>query len=73
MQETENRLVLDLVTDMASVVCFVFDVEQFATVHQLKEVVEEIKFPIEETANLVAKRDARPLICVCCVFVCRRA
>jgi hypothetical protein len=80
-QDTENKLVLDLVTDMADVICFVFDVEQFATVPQLKGVFEEIKSPIEQTAELVAKRNARPLICaywigvhlLCLITSCSRS
>jgi hypothetical protein len=70
-QDTENKLVLDLVANMADVVCFVFDVEQFATVPQLKAVIEEIKSPMGETAELVAKRSTRPLICAYyfCVYL----
>jgi hypothetical protein len=64
-QDVENELVLNLLTDMSDVFGFVFDVEQFATVPQLKEVVEEIKVPIEKTVELVFKREDRPLIRAC--------
>ncbi|OCH85338.1 hypothetical protein OBBRIDRAFT_321306 [Obba rivulosa] len=58
-QDEENGDVLDLVSDMSDIIGYIFDVNQFATIAQLKTVIEEMKGPMQEASQLVMERDQR--------------
>ncbi|OCH83993.1 hypothetical protein OBBRIDRAFT_840043 [Obba rivulosa] len=58
-QDEENKDVLDLLIDMSDIVHYTFDMEQFATVEQLKVVIEEARVLMQEATNLVFKRGDR--------------
>jgi hypothetical protein len=58
-QEQCNQLVLDLAENMACVVGYVSDIQQFARVVQLKMAIEDIQPLLEDTTNFIIQHTSR--------------
>ncbi|OCH89251.1 hypothetical protein OBBRIDRAFT_31370 [Obba rivulosa] len=56
-QNQENGDMLDLLTGMSEVVQYTFDIDQFATVAQLKTVIDEAEAVMQEATDLIFKHD----------------
>jgi hypothetical protein len=54
-----NKLLLDLVDNMACTLGYVEDVEQFARLEGLKTAIEDVRPLVEATTNFVLKTSSR--------------
>lgn len=52
-QETSNQLVLDLAENMASILSYISDVQQFAKLVQLKTAIEDVQPLLGDTTNFI--------------------
>jgi hypothetical protein len=52
-QETCNQLVLDLAENMASILGYISDVQQFAKLVQLKTAIEDVQPLLADTTNFI--------------------
>jgi hypothetical protein len=50
-----NKLVLDLINDMARTLGYIQDVEQFVQLGQLKQAIKEVKPLMEDTTNFIVE------------------
>jgi hypothetical protein len=58
-QEQNNEQILQLADDMASIITYIEDVEQFARIVQLKKAMEDIHPLIEDTTNFILRYTSR--------------
>jgi C4-dicarboxylate-specific signal transduction histidine kinase len=58
-QEQNNEQILQLADDMASIITYIEDVEQFARIVQLKKAMEDIRPLIEDTTNFILRYTSR--------------
>jgi hypothetical protein len=65
-EELRHRSVLELAENMACVLTYVVDVEQFAELAQLKNAIEEIRPLVEDTTNFIVEISSRGKIGMCC-------
>ena len=50
-----NKLVFDLINDMARTLGYIQDVEQFVQLGQLKQAIKEVKPLMEDTTNFIVE------------------
>jgi hypothetical protein len=58
-QEQNNEQILQLADDMATIITYIEDVEQFARIVQLKKAMEDIRPLIEDTTNFILRYTSR--------------
>jgi hypothetical protein len=58
-QEKNNEQILQLADDMATIITYIEDVEQFARIVQLKKAMEDIRPLIEDTTNFILRYTSR--------------
>ena len=68
MEDEFNQKIVDIVTSMSDIAVYVVDVKQFATITQLKAVIEEANVLIRRAVDFFNKRKERGIFSEYCLI-----